>query len=337
MCCRSGGLLIVAFYLFACVAQIPPPPEKQSANQQAVYSRVASAAAALSAKATPELLRVFDSTEMRKHLKQCCASIATIPSTDLLEKLRREVRVGELVHNFEREGRDDQLQLGDASNSTFFPNLWELSFLNLTSRNSSHHHVGPEDCAERGLYGFEDFTAQKNGQPYPATYTEAANRPVYTAWNILRTDMGNPDFGSVCAVFSTDFVRNLTVVASIDTGIYEMACNDSFSKKHFFNGNCSKGARSVGTLEHFDHLILYNHYFWSGNLNVTMARLFGDTPAVRLAAVDRNSTIEYLEPDIAGEALYPSAIKMMIGSFADLFGTPKGRMLQVGALYVCCR
>jgi hypothetical protein len=235
------------------------------------------------------------------------------------------------VHNFEREGRDDDLKLIDASNFSYFPNLWELSFLNLTassSKNSSHHHVSPEDCAEKGLYGFDAFSGTKDNTSYPATYTEAANRPVYTAWNILRTDMGNPNFGSVCAVFSTEYVRNMTVVAAVDTGIYEMACNDSFSKSHSHHGNCSQGVSNVGSLDHFDHLLLENHFFWFGNLNVTMARIFGDTPAIRLAAVNKGMTIEYLEPDIAGSPSYPDSIKMLIASFADLFGTAKGQQLQ---------
>ena len=140
--------------------------------------------------------------------------------------------------------------------------------------------------------------------------------------------MGIPEFGSVCAVFATEAVRNLTVVASVDTGIIEMACNDSFSKTHWHHGNCSEGVKMLGSLDHFDHLLLQNHFFWGGNLQITIARLFGETAEVRATAVEKNDTLMYLEPDVAGVALYPSSIKMLIGSFSDLFGTEKGALLQ---------
>jgi hypothetical protein len=45
-------------------------------NQRQIYSTVSSEAVALSAKATPELLRLLESADMRKELQRCCASIA---------------------------------------------------------------------------------------------------------------------------------------------------------------------------------------------------------------------------------------------------------------------
>ena len=50
------------------------------------------------------------------------------------------------------------------------------------------------------------------------TLAEAGQRPVYAAWNSRKVDVGNPMFGSISAIFAPDFVRNMTLIAPIDTG-----------------------------------------------------------------------------------------------------------------------
>ena len=40
--------------------------------------------------------------------------------------------------------------------------------------------------------------------------------------------VGNPQFGPVSAVFAPAFVRNMTIIAPIDTGAWEAECNSSF-------------------------------------------------------------------------------------------------------------
>ena len=296
----------------------PPTPPRQSATQLAIYNAVAEQAAQQSAAATSELLSLFDGKEMRAALDVCCKSISAIPAAGpdgLLERLRREVRVAELVHNFERFDRlDSDLSLDSGPLFDYFPGLWELQYLDWVPSASSAHH-GPEDVAEKGVFGFSPFSGSRSGQPFPATYLEAADRPVYIAWNILQADMGNPNFGSVCAVFETGYSRNMTVVAAIDTGIYEMACNTSYGSDgpgaspphHHWAGNCSEHARAVGTLEHFDHLLLFNHYYWNASslLGATMARLFGDTDEIRLAAADTQLTEAYVGPLIDSTLMEP--------------------------------
>ena len=58
-------------------------------------------------------------------------------------------------------------------------------------------------------------------------YAEAAERPVYTALNILRVDLGSANYGSVGVVFSRHAVDPMLLLAPVDTGSWELRCNSS--------------------------------------------------------------------------------------------------------------
>ena len=62
----------------------------------------------------------------------------------------------------------------------------------------------------------------------PLSFTAAASRLLYVALNLLRVDVGNPGFGNVSAVFSPSFWRDAVVAAPVDTGLYTMACNETY-------------------------------------------------------------------------------------------------------------
>ena len=76
------------------------------------------------------------------------------------------------------------------------PNLWEVEYMNVTSGICSNPS---ENNAEGAIFGFRAFSSTKNivdfgkhvSMPFPGTYAEAADRPVYAALNLLREDAGS--------------------------------------------------------------------------------------------------------------------------------------------------
>ena len=58
--------------------------------------QVAQRSKELSDSATSELLRVLDSDEIRVHLRNCCGSVSSLSSLQLLQKLQEEVAISEL-------------------------------------------------------------------------------------------------------------------------------------------------------------------------------------------------------------------------------------------------
>lgn len=89
------------------------------------------------------------------------------------------------------------------------------------------------DVAEVGLFGFPEFANASESAGYgKATYTlaEAAQRPIYTDFSNRKVDVGNPMFGEISAIFTPSFVRNMTLIAPIDTGAWEGECNQSNSQ-----------------------------------------------------------------------------------------------------------
>ena len=73
------------------------------AVQREAMAQLRSRAGALSAAATPELLRLLDEPELRAHLRECCSKsgIASWSALRLLSVLREAAASAELVHNFE--------------------------------------------------------------------------------------------------------------------------------------------------------------------------------------------------------------------------------------------
>ena len=297
--CRCVVLVLFASGSASGSAAAPAPmpvPERQNAAMAALYARAHAAAKVASDGATPELLRFMDDATFRANLTACCPAVAALPAAALLARYRAELEVVEMMHNFGAEpgGRHDDLDVAIGERSSYFQNLWELQYLGLV--NTSGH--SNEDCgnfmnwAEMELYGFPGMRG--NGS-CPASFAEAANRPIYVAFNQLKIDVGNPNFGDVSAVFRRGYVRNMTLIAAVDTGLWEMTCNRSGSGGHGFHHdprNCTAWDPTgfdpattqrlpVGTLDHYDHLVLANPRWFNGtfSLSDTFARLLGGRAA----------------------------------------------------------
>ena len=360
--CRCVVLVLFASGSASGSAAAPAPmpvPERQNAAMAALYARAHAAAKVASDGATPELLRFMDDATFRANLTACCPAVAALPAAALLARYRAELEVVEMMHNFGAEpgGRHDDLDVAIGERSSYFQNLWELQYLGLV--NTSGH--SNEDCgnfmnwAEMELYGFPGMRG--NGS-CPASFAEAANRPIYVAFNQLKIDVGNPNFGDVSAVFRRGYVRNMTLIAAVDTGLWEMTCNRSGSGGHGFHHdprNCTAWDPTgfdpattqrlpVGTLDHYDHLVLANPRWFNGtfSLSDTFARLLGgragggssDWGAANASSADFTT---YWESNFAGSVHYDvggsarDGVSFLVASFPALFGTPWGRRLQAWA------
>ena len=166
--------------------------------------------------------------------------------------------------------------------------------------------------AEVGLMGYPPFNCSGTPSCLPASLAAAKERPIYTAVNLEKVDMGFAILGTVAAVFRTSYVANMTLVSAVDTGWWENVCNSSArtnaaaarhgtsagagkgkgKTSHGGGGALARGAlgmancsawanHTFGTLHEgsFDHIILGNVKFWepSGwSLARILGRMFGD-------------------------------------------------------------
>ena len=306
----SASTMLGLSALALCQAALPPIPPAMTPWQTEYMVGVRKSAQAASEAAQPALLNAFGDAEFRAGLDKCCPGIAKLSAPELLAWFHAQTDVSEMVHNFDaandptngggHHGGDPDLAVYSAGR--WFYNLWEPCLLNLTSSCDE----GPEDAGETGLFGMPEFS---NGK-MPSTLLEATQRPVYTAFNHRMIDAGNPHFGDVSMVYSPDFVRPMTIIAPMDTGMWTMSCNSSFhfpsgppcdsaknesacaesnfgscvwaggackanphpAHHHHHGGfghatNCSvsdwtnvTNTFALGTLEHYDHLVLAGTY-----------------------------------------------------------------------------
>jgi hypothetical protein len=90
------------------------------------------------------------------------------------------------------------------------------------------------DIVEVGLFGFPAFSnknASSDGATPHYSFAESINRPIYTAFNHRKVDVGNPEFGHASAIFSPEYVRNMTLIAPVDTGAWDPQCNSSLQTR----------------------------------------------------------------------------------------------------------
>ena len=351
--------LSLAFLLASGGGATPPAPmpvpERQSAEMAALYASAHAAAAVASTAATPELLAFMDDAVFRANLTACCPGVAQLPAPELLARYRAELEVVEMVHNFDAEpgSRHDDVDVAIGQESSYFQNLWELQYLQLVNKSESCGNF--MNWAEQKLYGFPALTGDDN---CPRSFVEAANRPIYVAFNQLKIDVGNPNFGDITAVFRRDYVRNMTVIAAVDTGLWEMTCNASSvgPSSHFHHAprNCSAWDPTglintttvklpVGTLDHYDHLVLANPRWFNGTVSLsdTFARLLGGDGegggGWGAQNVSNSNFVTYWESNFAGNVMYDrggspgDGINFLVANFPALFGTAFGQRVRAWA------
>lgn len=327
---------------------LPAPTPGASDVQRAAFAQAKAEAERASPAVTPELLALLDSAAFRKFLTPLVpADLATLPAAELLARLEEALDIAEVVHNWDAApgGVHGSIGLELASQLPYYPNSWQLAALNVTPPTQAPRPGNMQDAAEVSIFHLPEL-------PADYSFASASDRVVYTALNTYKVDGGNPHFGTVSAVWSNKFVRDATVIAAVDTGIYEMTCNDSYHSSHHPKGsaNCTgwapRGATplaSVGVPGSLRHLVLANAYFYN------YTAVHGPTPAgtdyaalnvARLVArqLQRWATAPQLLPNEAGTQYfeanpltaltYPGAVKFLIASYHDLFGTPVGARVR---------
>lgn len=334
-------------------------PPVQTRAQKVLYDKQNAAAAMASAAATPAVLNLLSQPEFRSGLAQCCSDVASLPSEDLLSRFREEILVAELAHNFPSSPSGNGSHWLDETLDTmqqypWFLNQWQAKLIPHEAsraigdgnrvelfdprRTSATRLDMSMSDAEVGIFGCAPFAAG----PDQPTWDEAADRLIYVALNLRQRDTGNSDhFGEVSAIFRRSSVDPLVLIAPVDTGIWEGSCNATDPANPWKDLNCSYWAsRTVGTFEHFDHLILGNTGTWSGGgqsgpartLANQTARLFARTALssggyAALPALESSEVEAYWESNVVGNPRL-EAISFLIGTFGALFGTGAGRSLQ---------
>lgn len=322
------------------------PPEQSIAQQAAILDR-SKAAKEASDAATPEVLAFFASDAFRSALQECCPEAAQLPSEELLNRFRAEVQVAELAHAFPPitgEGHFTDVTPDVLEQHEWFLNEWQAGFL-----SGSNTSKGLQNAAAVKLFGLP--VSPDVGY----SWDEASDRMIYVAHNFYQADTGsNPNFGDVCAIFSTDYVRDMVLIAPVDTGRWHMGRCDNVSDSlsdtsetgpgapgpgpHHGMGsyNCSAWRPSiVGTLEHHDHIILAN---WATKANSSMpnqsivdeAKKFFARSAFagEYTQLPNLTSNDYWESNIVGNPRLPEGVKFLIGQFPALFGTSAGRRVQ---------
>jgi len=263
----------------------------------------------------------------------CCPEIAALEARDILERYRAEVRAAELAHSFPAsagEGHFVDLTIDGALEYSWFINEVQARILSYSDKPRD------QDEIEEALFGCEPYARAKH-----PTWSEAADRLIYVAHNMRQVDTGSlPTFGDVAAVFDYEYVRKSVLIAPMDTGIYWMKCVEHehmpWSKEEL---NCTAWAdQVVGTLDHFDHLILPNLAlpYNSSVTNLTIydgaKALFSHSafagPYEDRAPITQQEMMHYWEPNILGNPRLPESVRFLVGNFATLFGTKDGLKLQ---------
>jgi hypothetical protein len=312
------------------------PPEQSSAQQAAILDR-SKAAKEASDAATPEVLAFFSSDAFRSALQECCPEAAQLTSEELLNRFRAEVQVAELAHAFPPvagQGHFTDVTPDVLEQHEWFLNEWQAGFL-----SGSNKSKVTQNAAAVQLFGLP--TSPDVGY----SWDEASDRMIYVAHNFYQADTGsNPNFGDVCAIFSTDYVKDMVLIAPVDTGRWHMNRCDNVSdsdtetmSQYGMNSyNCSAWRPSiVGTLEHHDHIILAN---WATKANSSMPnhsmvdeakRFFGRSAfAGEYTQLPNLTSNNYWESNIVGNPRLPEGVKFLIAQFPALFGTSAGRRIQ---------
>ena len=237
---------------------------RQTPEQRAVVARLALAAVSASADATEPLLTELDSLAFRAALAQRgLAELAKSPAHTLLSRLRAEVAASEVVHNLAlltvgvhnlasahtndsssedscgsaclgwSPGNCDGMPRTPISNCTELNNLWALGFGGWVAPDTVRGWMGGPDTFEVGCVGCAPFTGTLPyhcgtghcSRDWPATLTEAQQRPIYAVVDLKKIDVGIPDFGPVGIVFNKSTISSATILMPADTGEWSGTCN----------------------------------------------------------------------------------------------------------------
>lgn len=305
----------------ASAGEFPVPP-LQTDSQLKVWAAKAQAAKKASDAASVGLVSYVGKDSFQAQLAKCCPDAAAMSPEAFLARFRAEARVAEIAHAFPADGplKDETIEI--AENYTWFVNEWQANMI------GGHPRAGtaPQNGAEQALFGCKPFVAD-----YPS-WEEATSRLIYTAYNFRQLDTGStPNYGPVTAVFSNARINNMVLISPVDTGGWQIQCNDPGTDQNF---TCKAwDPTTVGTLQHFDHIVRPSLEIWGDGLT-NVAKFFarsamaGNGNYSQLSSMSSDEAERYWEANILGNPRFPEDVKFLIGDFASLFGTPTGQRLQ---------
>ena len=339
----------------------PSGVDRMYPGQKEAVAAAQSSAQALSAAATPLLLAHINASSFRQGLQRCCSKsgLATESASTLLMRLREVMYAAELVHNFDGSFETDAtIPIGAHNATDYFPSTWQLRWLGYYGPRGNPRWGFPHSCegvSEESIFRLPPYHGPHDE---PMSYAAASSRLYYIALNMLRVDVGNPDFGNVTAVFSPRFWADAVVAAPADSGLYTMFCNETYRKipgahlppfdplitcKDADDASAKLLDITAGVAGAMDHVLYYNLRFWAryGDMALrALERSFGDggngqqqhNGQQQQHNVSEAELKTYIEPNILANALYrdgaASAVKMLVGSFVPLFGTARGQTLR---------
>lgn len=303
------GLFVLC--VLAKGVQLPAAPLEQTDVQQDIYLRDTEPAASLSASAVDLVTSMIDG--VKGYLD------TQLTASEMLNLLVEEIQVTELLTNLEAVSSStaDVQGFDTAEENPYWPSEWQVLAMNDTLPSSClNRYYKGENAAEMNVYGFPPFG---NGSSCnPKSFWEASNRSFYIAFNLFRIDIGNPTFGDVSFVW-----RRLPIVVSpIDTGYFEMYCNESFKKTNLMRFNCSAWKDGqLGSASDFLHLIpvtanFYWHDAWLLELlkRTVTDKAWGDT------SFSPRHLVNYWEAMPMKSAYFNESLRFVIAAFPALFG-----------------
>jgi len=315
-------------------------PSRQSSVQQSVWTAADTKAQPASVNATKELLAYLDSADFRSDIANI-TQLAGASSQDILLVLQKLVLGSPVHHNFPLLSGGLDVNLTVMMAQGFVPNYY-TAYLEGYLTGSSAMTI--QNYAETKVMGFPEFANASN-----PTMTEALTRPQYTCINIYGIAGGCLMFGEVSLVSRPSWIRNMTIISAMDTGLYTGAClNVSLSGggpggnnggpggnngggpggpggRNRTGGpdgqggpgggggfmgmrNCSYWDATVGTFDHFNHLLLPNVRLNGMSLGWLLQRRLNRVNFTSPAYYGSRSLMSFLEGDVAGALLFPESV-----------------------------
>jgi hypothetical protein len=228
--------------------------------------------------------------------------------------------------------------------------------------------IAPAAAAEMGLWNMDAFSAPNpfgNIWPggWPANLSEASDRVVYAVMNQDKVDYPCFLWGDVAVVFNNSYLRPMVILTPMDTGDFTSYCNQTFVDgfcptwtnasacgEFWFCGwdaassSCVSGTAGLsrhdctvwpnhpmGTLDSFDHLYVpFANWYGEGAAADRLAFLIARSLLPWSETI--NMTVPYFdyyfEADLAGNPAFPDAVRFVIASIPDLFGTDLGTRVR---------
>ncbi|KAL1496342.1 hypothetical protein AB1Y20_016298 [Prymnesium parvum] len=314
---------------------------------------LAAAAAAASAEATAPLLALLDAPALRARLHRCCPRQANWTAPQLLRALLEHLEAAELIHTF--DGSFDttaSVEIALYNATEYFPHQWQLRYLGWSEPLSTYYRPNPEAVNEEGIFRLPAFPDEHD---VPNSFQTASGRLLYCTLNMMRIDTGNRavGYGNVTAVLAPAYWADAVAATPADSGFYGLCCNASlrrlfnYSHYHFCSlaltghpstwdpapyCNSTPYLTVPGVRRHMNHVLLGNdRAFGAVSGDSTIARMFERWYGEDAAAtnVTHGEVFRYIESNVLANVRYHDrGIKLLVGSFPALFGTPRGQLLQ---------